>query len=181
METSTATILEVNSKEVNTKNGPKPVYNIKASDGKEYSTFKRQLGQKAGELRGQTATLGFSTVVKGDYTNYYLEAVEASASQPETVVVQGNGVTHNITPKTFDDKSEQINRAVAFKAAVELVSSGYVETEPGKAIEAVAKLTKALVPVVDGSYSPFEAGQSKVSDTGDIGAGEVEGVALVDF
>jgi hypothetical protein len=57
-------------------------------------------------------------------------------------------VSHNIT--RLDDKSAQINRSVAFKAAVELVGAGVLSID---GLEDLDKLTAKLIPIVDGTYT----------------------------
>ena len=145
-----AKIDEVNSKSVNTSRGAGTVYEIKA-DGKRFSTFKAPLGKQAAELRGQTAKIEYSAVQKGEFTNYYLEGVEGVASaEIAPVVIEAGAVTHNITPRTQDDKSAQINRSVAFKGAVDLVAAGVLSID---GIGDLDKLTTDLIPVVEGSYT----------------------------
>lgn len=144
-----AKIDEVNSKSVNTSRGAGTVYEIKA-DGKRFSTFKAPLGKQAAELRGQTAKIEYSAVQKGEFTNYYLEGVEAT----DSVVIEVGAVSHNITPKQ-DDKSAQINRSVAFKGAVDLVVAGVLTIDGVGDLDA---LTEQLIPVVDGSYGKLPFG-----------------------
>lgn len=156
-----AKIDEVNSKSVNTSRGAGTVYEIKA-DGKRFSTFKAPLGKQAAELRGQTAKIEYSAVQKGEFTNYYLEGVEAAqmtaqqlagleayAPGADGAVFKGNGVVHTISAKQ-DDKSAQINRSVAFKGAVDLVAAGVLSID---GIGDLDKLTTDLIPVVEGSYT----------------------------
>lgn len=148
MET-TVQISEVESRSVNTSRGPSVVYNIKGGDGRSYSTFKADLGQKAAALRGQAATLGYTEKQNGKYTNYYLDSVEPAGDT--FVAPAANGATSNhVSAKPSDDRAEQINRSVAFKAAVDLTSSGFFQVEN---IGDLDKLTKQLIPIVDGSYA----------------------------
>jgi hypothetical protein len=186
-------ISEVNSKDVNTSRGTSTVYNIKSSEGKEFSTFKKDLGQAAGKLRGQWATVEYQEVQKGKYTNYYLDAVRASeprelalnptASYVDTETTGGlteapgttpglihptitpaQAVSHNFTYK--DDKSAQINRSVAFKAAVGLVTSGYVDFE---GVDGIDRLTSELIPVVEGTFTaPLSETNPSSGEPGDI-------------
>lgn len=186
-------ISEVNSKDVNTSRGTSTVYNIKSSEGKEFSTFKKDLGQAAGKLRGQWATVEYQEVQKGKYINLYLDGVspytgdtkpaegltEAPGGTSEAlyngikplsngpdpdVQLVSKGVSHNITYK--DDKSAQINRSVAFKAAVALVTSGYLDY-PG--VDGIDRLTSELIPVVEGTFTaPLSEANLGSGEPGDI-------------
>jgi hypothetical protein len=125
----------------------KPVFNIKASDGRYYGTFDEDLGKQAGLLRGQTVNIEYSVreSTKGDktYTNYDLKGLSASdvasvstntSSSPQAV--SAAPVAAQTYPSTSKDL--QIARAVALKAAVETFATGALEISTGPEILQVA-------------------------------------------
>ena len=124
------TILDVEGRDVNTSRGPGRVFNVKGSDGRRYSTFNAKLAQEAVALKGQGAKIEFETRQKGEFTNYDLKALEA-ASVVQTVETSSNGsqgvTTVPVASQGPSDKDTQIARAVALKAAVELVAAGTAE------------------------------------------------------
>jgi len=158
---TTIQISEVNSKDVKTSRGTGTVYNVKASDGREFSTFKKDLGQAAGRLRGQFALIEYSEVQKGEYTNLYLDSVTATDNpDPADEVIAKLTPTYSYAK---DLKSEQINRSVAFKAAVELVAAGTMSVD---GLHDLNELTNNLIPIVDGTYmSGNHTGDEEVAES----------------
>lgn len=53
-------------------------YVVRDSDGKEYTTFREAIGAKAEELQGQRVRIEFHEQQRGQYTNVYLDKVEAA-------------------------------------------------------------------------------------------------------
>jgi hypothetical protein len=62
-------------KDVETRGG-NVRYVVRDRDGKEYTTFREQIGKRARELEGQTARIEFHEEQRGQYTNVYLDKVE---------------------------------------------------------------------------------------------------------
>ena len=151
-EFATVTIDEVIGRDVNVRGEAKRVFDIKASDGRKYGTFNRKLAEQAGTLKGQVVDIEYSVRVKGDYTNYSLEGLRASESATASTVAtntssSSEGVSGALTAPqapstTVTSKDEQIARAVALKAAVEVVSSGYAE---GNIFELAGQYTEWLL------------------------------------
>jgi hypothetical protein len=53
-------------------------YVVRDSDGNEYTTFREAIGAQAEQLRGQRVHLEFHEQQRGQYTNVYLDKVEAA-------------------------------------------------------------------------------------------------------
>lgn len=48
------------------------------ADGREYSTFREEIGAKAQQLEGAPVRLSFHEEKRGNYTNVYLDEIEAT-------------------------------------------------------------------------------------------------------
>jgi hypothetical protein len=65
-------------------------YVVRDAEGSEYTTFREAIGDKAKELEGQRVRIEFHEEQRGDFTNVYLDKVEAApaeargAEQPDT-------------------------------------------------------------------------------------------------
>jgi hypothetical protein len=51
-------------------------YVMRDSDGKEYTTFREAIGNKAKELEGRRVRIEYHEEERGQYTNVYLDKVE---------------------------------------------------------------------------------------------------------
>lgn len=51
-------------------------YVIRDAEGKEYTTFRDPIGQRAQELTGRRARIEYHETQRGNFTNVYLDAVE---------------------------------------------------------------------------------------------------------
>jgi hypothetical protein len=58
-------------------------YVVRGADGKEYTTFREAIGDKANELRGQRVRIEYHEQQRGEYTNVYLDKVEAAPGQSQ--------------------------------------------------------------------------------------------------
>jgi hypothetical protein len=54
-------------------------YVVRDADGKEYTTFREAIGGKAKALEGQPVRIEYHEQQRGQYTNVYLDKVEAAA------------------------------------------------------------------------------------------------------
>ena len=81
------------------------LYVIK-SDGKEFSTFKRDLAASAKAMIGQQAKIDYTEKQNGEWTNRYLENVESAVEFKQA---------------TAPAREIDIRRAVALKAAIEML------------------------------------------------------------
>lgn len=169
METCVVGIASVEAKPINTKRGPSTVYNVSDDLGIEYTTFDRDIAAAAGVRKGRQALLTFNvkqnTKPNRDgqnvtYTNRYLESVEDTAEDigplPATEVF-GTAPESPVVGE-YTNKDQSIARAVALKAAVELVTSGVVESVGGSPIKGgdVILLAKYLEPYLLGYDAPTE-------------------------
>jgi len=88
-----------------TKTG-KDIWKVKI-DGKQWSTFDRELAEKALGLKGQKAEVLLEEKQNGEFTNYNIKGVRAVASAPKPAFTVEAGPQENIA------------RSVALKAAVD--------------------------------------------------------------
>jgi hypothetical protein len=57
-------------------------YVVRDTDGHEYTTFREGIGQKAMELQGQRVRIEYHEEERGQYTNVYLDKIEAAPADP---------------------------------------------------------------------------------------------------
>jgi hypothetical protein len=62
-------------------------YVVRGSDGNEYTTFREGIGQQAQQLHGKRARIEYHEEQRGQYTNVYLDKVEA---EPEDAQQAGD-------------------------------------------------------------------------------------------
>lgn len=100
---------EVTITRVLPKEGKRPA-KIMTEEGHEPTTFKDEIVKQAEALVGKRAKLAISTVQKGEYTNHYLEGVEAL---PEN----GNGSAPMVATRAVaaPQDAERMARSVAWK------------------------------------------------------------------
>jgi hypothetical protein len=56
---------------------------VRDADGNQYTTFREAIGEKATELEGQRVRIEFHEEQRGQYTNVYLDKVEAIVPETE--------------------------------------------------------------------------------------------------
>ena len=56
-------------------------YVIRDSVGNEYTTFREAIGDRAQQLEGQRARIEYHEAQRGQYTNVYLDKVEAAEAE----------------------------------------------------------------------------------------------------
>ena len=64
-------------------------YVVRDADGNEYTTFREAIGSSAAELEGERVRIEYHEEQRGNYTNVYLDKVEAAPegsgdAQPDT-------------------------------------------------------------------------------------------------
>jgi hypothetical protein len=101
-------------------------YVVRDADGKEYTTFREAIGDKANELQGQRVRIEYHEEQRGDYTNVYLDKVEAAPAE-------AGGAEH------LDTDPEEAAWRTAVDAAPWLVgeSDPHAKTEPEELYEAL--------------------------------------------
>ncbi len=57
-------------------------YVLQDGDGNEYTTFRESIGNAAKGLEGRRARIEYHESQKGQYTNVYLDSVEAAPEEP---------------------------------------------------------------------------------------------------
>lgn len=117
----TVTLNDVDSRDVKVRGEDATVYSFKASDGRKYDTFKREIAVPGSQLRGRLVVIDFDEVQKGDYTNYKLKGIklaDAGEAGGGGFAATANLGTSDDIPRA-SDKDTSIARAVALKAAVE--------------------------------------------------------------
>jgi hypothetical protein len=68
---------------VETRNGHTR-FVVRDESGREYTTFRPQIGERAEGLRGGRARIEFHEQRRGEYLNTYLDAIEPEAPAPES-------------------------------------------------------------------------------------------------
>jgi hypothetical protein len=77
------TEVKVDRVEVNeTRNGNRR-FVLKDSDGKQYTTFRPQIGNEAMKYEGRRARISFHEEERNGFTNVYLDGVQPAAAAPE--------------------------------------------------------------------------------------------------
>lgn len=56
-------------------------YVVRDADGNEYSTFREGIGKRAQELEGRPVRIEYHEQQRGQYTNIYLDKVEAAPTE----------------------------------------------------------------------------------------------------
>jgi hypothetical protein len=54
---------------------------VKATDGREYTTFRESIGQRAQEFEGTRVRIEYHEQQRGQYTNVYLDKVEPAPAE----------------------------------------------------------------------------------------------------
>lgn len=65
-----------------TRNGNRR-YVLRAEDGKEYTTFRQQIGDEAAKYEGRRARITFHEDQRNGFTNVYLDAIAPVADQAD--------------------------------------------------------------------------------------------------
>jgi hypothetical protein len=72
--------VKVESVEVNeTRNGNRR-FVLKDGDGKQYTTFRPQIGNEAAKYEGRRARISFHEEERNGFTNVYLDGIQAAAA-----------------------------------------------------------------------------------------------------
>lgn len=101
-------------------------------DDRKYSTKKQDLVGSAKELRDRLVTIEYSVKANGEYTNYYLDKIEAAATLDAelaagTAGINGNGSKTKM-PMDPQERAE-MRRSVALKAAADLAPHLFKKTD----------------------------------------------------
>jgi hypothetical protein len=102
-------------------------YVVRDAEGNEYTTFREAIGDQASRLEGQRARIEYHTEERGQYTNVYLDKIEAA---PERVAT---------------DYGDTDPEEVAWRTAVDAAPWLLGEADPQKATSP-DKLYKTLKP-----------------------------------
>jgi hypothetical protein len=116
------TVVDVESvREFETKGG-NTRFVLRDADGNEYTTFREQIGAAAKRLEGSRARIKFHEQQRGEYTNVYLDSIEAA---------EGDG-----SPVRDDTDPEEAGWQTAVEAAPWLVGdSGEDRVDPDEVFE----------------------------------------------
>jgi hypothetical protein len=68
--------------EVETRTG-KTRYVVRDEDGREYTTFRPQIGREAAKFEGRRARIEFHEQERNGFQNVYLDAISAAPDRPE--------------------------------------------------------------------------------------------------
>ncbi len=97
-------------------------YVVKDADGREYTTFREEIGEHARRLEGRRVCISFHEEQRSQYTNVYLDAVSLAPEEP------ADG-----TPKDTDPQEAAWRTAV--EAAPWLVGKPNGQTDPDELYE----------------------------------------------
>lgn len=158
MANATIQIAEVQSREIQKRaGGTTTIYTLVDQANTRYDTFNQELAQDAALLRGQTAEIEYTETPwqKGEKSgvNRNLVAVKAAKLTPGLPILPGQqqvpgSVSFDLagpdnpfraTNGSYSSKDLQIARAVALKAAVELLPLGLVEISSADEIFTIAE------------------------------------------
>jgi hypothetical protein len=59
-------------------------YVSKDTDGNEYTTFREDIGERARQLQGRRVRVEYHEEQRGQYTNVYLDKIDAAEPGPDT-------------------------------------------------------------------------------------------------
>jgi hypothetical protein len=124
-------------REVSTRNLPTGVliYVVELANGNQYTTRDRSLGQLASSNLGQTAHIDYDEQKRGQYTNRFINTltlIDTPAGNGGGREERPAGLFDDAAPEAIvavvsTDKDLQIAKAVALKAAVDVMQ--YLPTE----------------------------------------------------
>jgi hypothetical protein len=100
-----------------TRNGNRR-FVLRDADGKEYTTFRPQIGEAAAQYEGKRARITFHEDERNGFTNVYLDAITGSAEPAD-----GEGSAHDA-------------EVAAWQTAVEAAPWLSGESEPQRAVDA---------------------------------------------
>lgn len=135
------------------KNKPGETWNKLKNEGEGYGQAFKVLKADKTDFTDNHGNVSYSVLC---------ESLDPSGTPVSAAVGASNG---------SDPRGESIDRAVAFKGAVELVAAGIQEgkLEPEAATTAIRSLTTALLPIVKGqSDPPAEPAESGTNLDADI-------------
>jgi hypothetical protein len=111
------------------------------TDGNEYTTFREDIGQRAGQLQGQRVRINYHEEQRGQYTNVYLDKIDKAG--PEG----GDGDAGKTEPQE-----------AAWQTAV--AAAPWLVGEPGSAVPP-EKLYDKLKPFEERVEADIEQGQQE--------------------
>jgi hypothetical protein len=115
---------------------------LKDSEGNEYTTFREGIGEAAQRLQGRRARIEFHENQRGQYTNVYLDKVEAAPEQP-----RGAGAVGDTDPDE-----------AAWRTAVEAAPWLVGESEPHEEVPP-DRLYEKLRPFKDKVAEDIKSGE----------------------
>lgn len=165
MQDLNGVVLGVGSMSGTSKAGrPYTKFDVQFSDGKAYVTFKPEIATKASQLQGQPVTVRINVKQDGNFTNYYLEDVAPEGQLAPLTPEQYTPVQivpQNNTGGGMDNKDTAIRKAVALKAAVDLISGGSAQ------IDELEVLTDRCERILKGE-SPVYPGNNQAQTTQEL-------------
>ena len=122
-------------------------------NGQELTTFKREIAASAKALLNQQAKVSYDVKQNGQYTNYWLNEVESAAAQAEI-------------PREVDTRQFDIRRAVALKAAIEMLPYFPADAQHWNTVKQISPGIYSFLYGSDGNWTEPEPepGQTDLSD-----------------
>jgi hypothetical protein len=118
-------------------------YVARDADGKEYTTFREEIGEQAKQLRGQRVRISYHETQRGRYTNVYLDKLELAPGEPSA----------DTDAKTAPARDTDIEEA-AWRTAVE--AAPWLVGKPGQNV-APDELYEKLKPFEERIAEDIEA------------------------
>lgn len=121
-------------------------YIARDSDGREYTTFREEIGERARRLHGQRVRISYHEVQRGQYTNVYLDKIEALDPQPPA-----GPQPATTDPSAHDTDPEEAAWRTAVEAAPWLVGAPEGEVEPEELYEKLKPFEERVAADIEAS------------------------------
>lgn len=134
MAQQTVTLVSAEKKTGTNKKGNWFFYIFKDAGGNTWQTaFNSGLGSQLAGALDQSVTLTYHEETRGDFTNSVIDHADFGATEPWKDVTGGLSpdvpTSVNAPAAATSSKDESIARAVAFKGAIDLASSGVLDAD----------------------------------------------------
>jgi len=116
------------------------------ADGREYTTFREQIGEHAQRLQGQRVRISYHEVQRGQYTNVYLDKIEGLDPAPAAAPLPAAA-----DPSARDTDPEEAAWRTAVEAAPWLVGAPDGEVDPEELYEKLKPFEERVAADIEAS------------------------------
>jgi hypothetical protein len=120
----------------------------RGADGREYTTFREQIGEHAQRLQGQRVRISYHEVQRGQYTNVYLDKIEAVDPMPAATSATPPAAPE---PGARDTDPEEAAWRTAVEAAPWLVGAPDGQVEPEELYEKLKPFEERVAADIEAS------------------------------